>query len=247
MRNLLYTIFTGWLVIQGILLLPLNAQSNDQKSLTINTRPLGALVELSGDFTILAQTPFFYPNDLNGRYQVKVTKPGYESWQRTIFFKSGDTQSLSISLSQKTPLKTLFRAACLPGWGHFYSERRAKGLLLGTSFWLSLGYTMMKANQYSRKLDDYNTLLTNFNPINLNNEEYENEWQQIRDKHRQVNDAFKSQKFWVWCTSTIYLMNLVDVLILYPKFRKDVVEKVGYSISTNPGGTGAQVALLIKF
>ncbi len=248
MHQLLRTICAiGWLFIQGILLRPLNAQSDDHKSLTINTKPLGALVELSGGYTILAQTPFSYSNDLNGPYRVRVSKPGFESWQKTIYFKTGESQSLSISLSRKTPLKTLFRAAGCPGWGHFYSERKAKGLLYGTTFWLAFGYSMLKMNQYSQTLKDYNTLLTNFNPINLNNEEYENHWQQILRKNRQANDAFKSQKFWLWCTATIYLMNLVDVFFLYPNFQQENLEKFGYSISATPNGNGAQVALSLNF
>ncbi len=247
MSKLLNLIFFCLLVIPGIFRLPLNAQSVDHKSLTINTNPLGALAELKGDYTILSQTPLFYINDLNGRYQVKISKPGYESWQKTMYFVSGASQSLSISLAQKTRFKTFFRAAAFPGWGHFYSERKAKGLFLGTSFWLSLGYTMIVSNNYSKKLDEYNRMLNNFNALNLNNQEYEIEWQQILSKHGQANAAYKSQKLWLWCTSTIYLVNIVDALIFYPKFQKGAGEHLSYSISADSHGNGAQVALSVKF
>lgn len=246
MRKLLNIILISWLFIQGILLLPILAQSDEQKSLTIETKPFGALVELKGDYQILAQTPFSYKNDLAGRYQVKVSKPGYESWRKTIFFKSGDTQSLNISLSPKTHLKTMFRAASLPGWGHFYTERQVKGYIFGSSFLLSLGYTVIVSSQYSQKSDEYNRLLRNFNPINLTNEEYDYAWRHLTHKHRETQDAYKSQKVWIWCTSTIYLMNIIDALIFYPKYNKSMSDKSGYSISTGVSGSEAQVRLSLK-
>lgn len=247
MSKLLKILFFIWLIIQGIFLLPIDAQSIDQKSLTINTKPLAALVELKGDYTIISQTPFFYTNDLNGRYRIKISKPGYESWQKTIYFQTGKTQSLNISLPQKTHFKTLLKAACFPGWGHFYSERKANGILFGSSFWLSLGYTIIVSNQYSQKLNEYNKLYHHFDPLNLNNPNYENEWQEILRKHQQADDAYRTQKSWIWCTSTVYLINIIDALIFYPKFQKSIGEKLGYSISTDSRGTGSQVSLSLKF
>ncbi|MBN2087972.1 PEGA domain-containing protein, partial [candidate division KSB1 bacterium] len=71
---------------------------DSEKAHVFKSRPNGAIVQLIGSYTIIGQTPLFISHDLNGMYQIKVTKPGYESWKKQMMFYSGLENEFDIQL-----------------------------------------------------------------------------------------------------------------------------------------------------
>jgi len=105
------------------------AQETDEAGTVINSEPPGAAISLEGDYTINATTPCRLPDNLNGRYMLRASMPGYESWSGDIMIVPGQNNYFSFSLSSKTRYKAALRSLFFPGWGQYYSGQRTRAFL----------------------------------------------------------------------------------------------------------------------
>jgi len=219
----------------------------DSNQILFKSRPIGAVVELKGIHTIIGQTPLFIKHELNGPYQVRVNKSGFESWQKTVFFNPLTTRQFDISLTPKTRWKAVLRSMLIPGWGQCYSERPIKGVVVGATFGIALCGAIINSIHYQNKVTAYNDALAELNQTNLPNAEYQRLWQGILKKQEQAEGAFKRQQKWFWITTGLFIGNLVDAFILFPALWGNNSDGHKFTLTVEPGSQFNRMAVAINF
>ncbi len=66
--------------------------------LSLTSQPDGAEIEINGEF--IGNTPTTVTT-VEGKVTIKVTKAGYESWERTLNLAAGDKRTVSVEMSKK--------------------------------------------------------------------------------------------------------------------------------------------------
>jgi TM2 domain-containing membrane protein YozV len=209
-----------------------------------NSRPGGATVKIEGYHSIVGRTPFNIHHRLNGIYRIKVSKEGFEAWKKEVRFAPGLNNAFNISLVPKTRWRAGLHSLICPGWGQFYSERPLKGLFVSSAFWTSVGIWAYSAWRYEKRFKSYEKALSELNNANLNNLEYEQQWENVLAKNRQAEDAYKLQKRWIWVTAAIFTYNVVDAILMFPDFN---LKQNKLLLSIQPSFSDPEVALSICF
>lgn len=209
-----------------------------------NSRPGGAKVEIHGYHSIFGRTPLNVTHSLNGVYQIKITKEGFEDWKKQVLFAPGLNNSFNISLVPKTRWRAGFYSILFPGWGQLYSERPIKGLIITSAFWTSLGITAYTSFNYNRRVDSYENAVSGLNNSNLTNQEYAQRWETVLSERRKVDNAFKLRKQWIWLTTAIFTYNVVDAVLMFPNFNQKQ-NKLLFSVLPSP--LNPELALTIHF
>lgn len=137
-------------------------QNLDQPGLQINSDPDGANVTLSGDIIVSGISPVSFNLLLIGRYNLEISKYGYETFKSKILIDPTKPMVFSVSLSKKTKVKSALRSIFFPGWGQKYFEKNTKGTLFSL---LALGsvtaYFIIDAD-FDDKYDEYVGLLREY-------------------------------------------------------------------------------------
>ncbi|MDZ7289547.1 MAG: DUF5683 domain-containing protein [candidate division KSB1 bacterium] len=211
----------------------------------ILTRPNGALVFLEGEYTLAGRTPYTITYYLKGAYHLRAIKPGYENWSTEYFFNGKGEDKLTIKLKPKTRLKAVTRSVFLPGWGQVYADQRTKGFLIGVLQLGAAGILIYQDSRYTEALNNYNAALQNYR-ANQNSLEGQQELiAQVKARRADLDNAYEWRKRWLIVTGSIYLYNLLDVMLFFPSYHNRAVE-VGLSLNPPPGANGAVVGLNVN-
>ena len=127
-----------------------------ENALQINSKPQGAVIEISGKFSsITGRTPFVVPYHVLGTYYIKASKEGYEDRNTSVRLVKEGYNSITIRMSAKTRAKAAIRSMVFPGWGQAYGQSRTKGLIVGViqlAFGVYAGYS---AIEFASEKDQY--------------------------------------------------------------------------------------------
>lgn len=189
---------------------------------TINSKPPGAIVYIEGDYTIVGRTPCQIPKNLVGIYKLKAFKNGYENWSSTVSLLGNQQESIMIRLSPKTHFKAGIRSLIFPGWGQTYSDRKTMGVILGLAQLGTTISTLIAHFNYQDTVDDYNRAVKTFEQKKKIYEERERYWKIVQDKDKKVDDAYNLRKRWIWISAGVWLYNLLDAIIFFPSYGKEL-------------------------
>ena len=186
-------------------------------NLQVTTNPSGALVTLNGDLTLSGITPVRFDRTLVGRYQVEVTRDGFERFHSTAYLSESLMTKLDIKLVPKTRVKAFFRSLVIPGWGQRYYGNATKSalLLLGTVA-AAAGYVVVK-DDYDSKVDVYNDRIAD-RAVATRWADLPRLDREVRDAQRKANDAEDRLNVVTAIGVGIYAFNLLDAFLLFPEF-----------------------------
>ena len=113
-------------------------------TLTVLSRPPGASFQIKGAVEISGRTPLTLAPRVTGRYELRSTEPGFNTWRRGLNFDGVSPDTVWMTLRRKSLAGAGLRSAVVPGWGQFYSSHPASGsaflgaaALAGAGFGLS--------------------------------------------------------------------------------------------------------------
>jgi hypothetical protein len=216
----------------------------------INSDPPGASITLEGEYSLSATTPCRLPDNVNGRFELKASMSGYESWSGDIVILPGQDNHFSFSLAPKTRAKAALRSLFLPGWGQYYSGLKQKAFILNIS---TVGFaigTVLADNDFRRKRDDYDQAV-----LDLNNASSYDDVSRLRslviDKNRKAYDAETRRNALVIISAGLWVYNVLDAVIFFPDkklyFHQGVVPVQGAAIEPVFDGDKIGLSLTASF
>jgi len=236
----------GSLVALAILFLPLliNAQQTPS-GFTVVSNPQGAEVMLKGDVTIAGVTPVNFAQPPEGRYQVKLTKYGYETYKTSIYLQPGTPMSLTIQLKSKTRFKALSRSLFIPGWGQSYTDQKFKG---GVFLFLAAGAVasfLAYDADYDDKVDRYKGLLNEYQQASTY-EEKEKLYSRVATARKDAYDAESARRITIGATVAVWSLSLIDLFLFFPE-ETGSLSVNSLSIRPDMEQGGAQIVLTHRF
>jgi hypothetical protein len=146
---------TSWALAQ-------QEQAGPAGNYIFTTNPPGATAYFYGDYELVVNTPANLPSDFAGKYKVKVTRPGYESWTGELSFMPGAPSSVNINLSRKTRIKAGLRSLFIPGWGQHYSGNSLRGAAFTAGTIAAAGVLLYADKRFRDRRDTYNLAYQNY-------------------------------------------------------------------------------------
>lgn len=213
--------------------------AQDDGGISISTRPPGATVYLHGAYDLVANTPARLPSDLSGRYEAKVTRPGYEIWKGELTFVAGSVNDIDIKLSKKTRIKASLRSLFIPGWGQMYSGNSLRGSLFTAGVVVSAAAVYITDRRYQKKRSDYDIALSEYYAA----ESIEDRVRlkaDLNEKQEAAYDAETDRRTAFAIGTAIWAFNIIDALIFFPE--KDVFYPTVTSL-----GDGAAISFTARF
>ncbi len=176
--------------------------------ITVESKPTGALVRISGVYSFVGRTPFVVPYPLQGRYEVKATKPGYETETSYVDFLSNEESSIVIRLTPKKRWKAGLRSIVFPGWGQFYSGQELRGLIFSAAEAALLVRTAFAINEYRDAKNELDRAVEVFES-NLD----EASFQDVQDALTTAKNDHNFQKTLVVIAAGFWAINVFDAII----------------------------------
>lgn len=222
---ILMAMFCGLPQFAAAQLSPSKAPETDNIAKTqILSRPTGAIVSLKGEYGLAGRAPYTVVHYLKGRYQIKAEKYGYEDWSKDFFFTGKGNEKISIKLSPKTRLKGFYRSMLLPGWGQAYSDQRVKGGIILVAQSVTLGALLYQNAQYNEALDDFNTAAAAFQQGQSDAVQRPLLLAQLNSAQGNLDDRFEARRRWALFAASVYLYNLLDIVLFFPSYHHDNVD-----------------------
>lgn len=223
-------ILTGFALLLFLIPNYLLGQTQDSQ-LNVNSNPNGALVELSGLSKVSGVTPVSFSQGLVGKYKVTVEKKGYERYNSYVLLDPTKVVNLDVTLSKKTRFKAFARSMFIPGWGQRYSDRSTKGYAYTILTVLAgIGY-FIADDEFDYRNDLYNDKVREYDSLNASGAvgDLHRVYTEMVEKQEDAYDAENVRRGFIGAVVSIYALNLLDALFLFPK-DEGVVEYKGLSL-----------------
>lgn len=194
--------------------LPSDARA-ESGGFVITSQPPGAVVELSGELVLRGVTPWRLDRPVSGTYEVRAFKAGYEIWEGYMALSASRTDSLSIRMVRKTPLRAGLRSAILPGWGQHYTGQGGKGAAFAIAEAAALAgvlWTDAKRQDAQEGYDDAAAAYESVDQI----DEIEEAYAELLRRHNELNKWHEQRKRWSYAAAAIWLANVLDASLLFP-------------------------------
>lgn len=236
----------GTLVVILTFILPVSMLGQDAPTgFTVNSNPAGAEVVLTGDITVAGVSPVRFTQPLEGRYKLKVVKPGYETSKSAVYLEIGKPMSLTVELKPKTRFKALARSVFIPGWGQAYTGQKFKGAALfvlaagaGASFLIADADFDDRTVRYDNLLSQYNQASTF--------EEKQQLYPGLASARKDAYDAETLKRITIGATIAVWSLNLLDLFFFFPEESGSLVIN-SLSIKPDIERGGAQIVLCHRF
>ncbi|RMF69521.1 MAG: hypothetical protein D6743_01695, partial [Calditrichaeota bacterium] len=129
-----------------------------------------------------------------------------------ILLTGTDEKTMMIKLKRRTRTKAALRSFVFPGWGHFYSKRKASGILFTTVVAGAGAYALFTQLDYKDEVDKFNDLkdqLRTLSPEKL---------QELNDQFGKVEDADDRRKRAFVILGSVWVYNILDAILFFPDF-----------------------------
>ena len=190
------------------------------KGIEINSNPEAASIFIEGE--VVGKSPLVFPYTLNGKYQIRAIKRGYDTWKKTIKFTSNGPASITIILKRKNRFKAAVRSIVWPGWGQLYSDKRIRGRLTQVVQWGLVGAIVYAEIDYRQKLDSYEDALQRYNQAKKSYLNKDYAWNEISKDYAKVDKAFKLKKTFIGAALGVYAFNVLDALLFFPQYYRPI-------------------------
>lgn len=207
----------GAIGLVGLLLLPCRLGAQETATpLQIQILPPGAAVELSGPQSTLTASPNSILRPLPGWYRLKASFRGYEDHTRLLYIDSQSPLSIAGTLSAKSRWKAGARSLFVPGWGHYYSDRTARGAAFTVAtLGMAVGYYFFDRHA-DRRLEDYETLRATYDESSSVAEQ-QALLPAVEEALDRAYDADRNRVAWGYLTVGVYAFQVIDAVLFFPE------------------------------
>jgi hypothetical protein len=220
---------------------PLLAQTG--AVLEVNSDPPGTTISLDGEFKLAGVTPTVFSQPLVGKYELKATRDGYETYKTNLYLTGGTPLKVDIKLAPKTRFKAFLRSMVMPGWGQFYADDKTRGVLFSVTTLASGVATIIAEVDFRDKRDAYDEVMARFNEERSLERKKAME-QEVNDARQKAYDAETFRNVSLGVLIGVYTYNVLDAMIFFPNKKYDsYVPRV--SIDTDD--SFSKVGLTLKF
>ncbi len=185
----------------------------------ITSQPPGAVVELSGDLVLRGVTPWRLDRPLSGAYEVRAFKSGYEIWEGYTVLSASRSDSLSIRMTRKTPLKAGLRSAILPGWGQYYTGQGGKGAAFAIAEAAALAGVLWTDAQRPGGPGGLRRRGRGLRERRPDRRDRRGATPSCLRRHDELNNWHEQRKRWSYAAAAIWLANVLDASLLFPSRR----------------------------
>ncbi len=206
-----------------ILLLAISATARSQTSpvVSVTSKPSGATVILSGDYTVAGITPTSFSQNLLGLYRIAVHHEGYETYHSTVVLSGREAVALDIKMVAKTRVRAAMRSLLIPGWGQRYVDSRTKGTLLTIGTLATVVTAGVMHLRYDSRRDDYD----DFNTLYYQTRSVEEREKMLAKRYALQKDAYDAERdrnIVLGVLVGIWAYNLLDAILFFPDYGLSV-------------------------
>ena len=206
------------------------AEPDTLPSLTVVSRPSGAICRVRGDRIVVGATPLTVRGVTPGGYRVRAIDRAFERWERKVQVDGAGHDTVWMSLREKTAGRAAFRSMLVPGWGQLYSSRPVPGWLFATTSVGLLGASLAAQVSYVDHMDDARAATTR--------EEYDRAIAEMEDS-RKLRNTLQATLAGVWA------VNLLDAALFHP--RRSGVARAALELEPSGGLESVRLAARIRF
>jgi len=214
-------------------------------AVTIDSTPPGALVYLSGEYQFVGGTPFLLPSALYGKYRLQANRRGYNAIVSEHNFTGESNSVVMLRLSAKTPFKALSRPLLLPGWGQFYSGRKAAGSCYVGATMAACITLAIRENRYKNAQTSYEAAFMNFKRGGSFEEEQlafsrlQSAWQKLDETKNDRNTS-------LYVLAGFWALNVIESLLFFPGENQEI--EIFQKLPTRLSQTGVNgIRLTMQF
>lgn len=213
-----------------------------EHNFVVQSKPQGALVKLEGEYEVSGRTPFTVTFPLMGRYEIEAVKAGYEKWASEVFLTGNSESNLTISLNRLSRIKAGLRSLFIPGWGQYYSDRKAHAFFFATAAVASGALATFAQLDFKSEVDEFNRLSENLGRESVTLEDLHRQYDKVEDA-----DDFRKKTFIV--LGSVWFYNFIDALIFFPSHRGqvDITSNKKFQISQSVTDESVTVGVDVKF
>jgi hypothetical protein len=221
------------------------AFSQTSPVVSITSKPSGATVVLSGDYTVAGVTPTTFSQSLLGLYRIAAHHEGYETYHSTVVFSGSEAVALDIKMVPKTRLRAAMRSLVVPGWGQRYADNKGKGALLTIGTLATATVAGIMHLRYDSRRDDYD----DFNATYQKTRSVEEREQMLAKLYALQKDAYNAERdrnVVAAVLAGIWAYNVLDAILFFPDYGLSVSgTKLGFY--PDPNLRGIKVVGMVKF
>ena len=235
------------LLLVVILLLAISATARSQTSpiVSVTSKPSGATVVLSGDYTVAGITPTSFSQSLLGLYRIAAHHEGYETYHSTIVLSGREAVALDIKMVPKTRMRAAMRSLVVPGWGQNYVGSKTKGTLLTIGTLATAATTGVMHLRYDSRRHDYD----DFNAIYHQTRSVEEREKMLAKHYALQKDAYNAERdrnIALGVLAGIWVYNLLDAILFFPDYGLNV-SGTNLGLYPDPKLRGIRVVGTVKF
>jgi len=214
-------------------------------SLIVNSNPPGANTILDGPLDFSGITPATFVQTLSGKYDIRISKPGYESYSSSVMLEPGLTSSVTVSLKEKTRYKAALRSLFFPGWGQFYADEKGKGFLFMALTAAAGAAALVTYDEFRYREDLYNETVLSYNQA-ATIAEKQDIYPELQARRKDAYDAETVRLATLYTIAGVWGLNVIDALFFFPDKRANQIVE-GISVRPNDNFDGARVVLSYSF
>ncbi len=221
------------------------AQSANSPVVSITSRPTGATVILTGDYTVAGVTPTTFAQKLSGMYSLTAHHEGYETYHSSVVLSGRDAMSIDIKMTPKTRLRAAMRSLIIPGWGQRYTGSRTRGAVLTGGAAVAgavVGIMQLRYSDRRNKYDDFNALYSQTRSV----EQRQTMLPKLYAVQKDAYDAERNRSVALGVLGGIWLYNLLDAVLFFPDYGIDV-SGTNLGVYPNPDLDGVRIVGTVRF
>lgn len=209
------------LVVIMLLAISGTAQSQTSPIVSVTSKPSGATVILSGDYTVAGITPTSFSQNLLGLYRIAAHHEGYETYHSSIVLSGREAVALDIKMVPKTRLRAAMRSLVVPGWGQNYVGSKTKGALLTIGTLATAATVGVMHLRYDSRRNDYD----DFDAIYRQTRSVEEREKMLAEHYTLQKDAYNAERdrnVVLGVLAGIWAYNLLDAILFFPDYGLNV-------------------------
>jgi hypothetical protein len=208
----------GW---QASLMAQTSEAVPSEGAVTIESTPPGALVYLTGEYQFVGRTPFLLPYPLYGKYRLQANRRGYNTVVSEHNFTGESNSVVKLRLSAKTPLKAFSRSLLFPGWGQFYSGRKAAGSFhVGTTAVAGIALAI-RENHYKDAQTDYEAAYENYQRGGSFDDEQQ-AFNRLQSAWQKLDKAKNYRNTSLYLLVGFWALNVLESVLFFPKDNQEI-------------------------
>lgn len=148
-------------------------------------------------------------------------------------------------LSLKTPTKALYRSLLFPGWGQYYSDRKALGVVfMGATAGASINLAINE-RRYKVAQNDYELARARYTLAGSSgtSAEQQEALQNLQGTLLALNNAKDVRNVSLYMVVGLWAFNMIESVLFFPNYAKDIEFYQKFSPELSQEGNGMKFTL----